>query len=240
MKKICLSLVFSIGSVYAAHWGYDKHNGPDMWAKLDPKFKLCSTGLKQSSVNIESKKTTEFKNELHLLYGTNSKDIINNGHTIALHFNEAGGLVYQNRKYNLVQLHFHTPSETQIEGKSYPMEMHMVHKDEKNNYLVLAVLFRKGQNNIMLNNVLSYAPIDIDKAHQMDMIYISQLLPKNHGYYAFSGSLTTPPCNEGVQWIVLKESVEASQAQIDAMHSILKDNARNVQPLHDRVILSAP
>ena len=92
----------------------------------------------------------------------------------------------------------------------------------------------------MLNNVLSYAPIDIDKAHQMDMIYISQLLPKNHGYYAFSGSLTTPPCNEGVQWIVLKESVEASQAQIDAMHAILKDNARNVQPLHDRVILSAP
>lgn len=240
MKKFFLSLVCSVGSMYAAQWGYDKHNGPDTWAKLDSKFKLCNIGMKQSSINIESNKTTESRNELHLLHGTNSKDIVNNGHTIMLQFNEAGGLVYQNKKYNLVQLHFHTPSETQIEGKSYPMEMHMVHKDSEDNLLVLAVLFQKGQNNAVLNNILSYAPMDVGKVYQMDMIYISQLLPKNHGYYAFGGSLTTPPCEEGVQWIVLKESVEASQYQLDALHAILKDNARGVQPLNDRVILSAP
>lgn len=240
MNKYFLSLMFGVGVMQAAHWGYGEHNGPSMWGKLDPKFQICSTGMRQSPINIQANKTTESKNELHVLYGTNARDIMNNGHTVVVHFDEAGGLVYQNNKYELVQLHFHTPSETQINGKTYPMEMHLVHKDKKNNYAVLAILFEKGQNNMMLNNILSYAPIDLNKAYPMDIIYISQMLPKKYGYYAFSGSLTTPPCSEGVQWIVLKDTVEASQSQIDAMHAILKDVARDVQPINDRVILSAP
>lgn len=240
MKKYFLMLAFSIGTMQSAHWGYGEHNGPAMWGRLDPKFHICSTGMRQSPINIQTNMVKESKNQLHLLYGTNAINIMNNGHTVVVHFDEAGGLVFQNKQYELVQLHFHTPSETQINGKTYPMEMHLVHRDKENNHVVLAVLFEKGQNNMMLNNILSYAPIDLNKAYPMDMIYISQLLPKKRGYYAFDGSLTTPPCNEGVQWIVLKDSVEASQAQIDAMHAILKDVARDVQPLNDRVILSAP
>lgn len=240
MKKYFITLMFGMASMQAAHWGYGEHNGPNMWAKLDPKFQICSSGMRQSPINIETNNTLEAKNQLHLLYGTNAKDIINNGHTVQVNFDEAGGLVYQDRQYNLVQLHFHTPSETHINGKTYPMEMHMVHKDKDNNLFVLAVLFEQGQNNMMLNNILSYAPIDLNKTYPMDMIYLSQILPKKYGYYAFSGSLTTPPCSEGVQWIVLKDSVEASQAQIDAMHAILKNVARNIQPINGRKVLSAP
>ena len=240
MNRYFLILMFSVLVVQSADWGYGKKNGPAMWGKLNPKFEVCSTGMRQSPIDIKTNKVTETTNQLHLLYGTNAKDIMNNGHTVVVNFDEAGGLVYQNKQYNLVQLHFHTPSETHIDGKIYPMEMHLVHEDKNGNLLVLAVLFEKGQNNMMLNNILSYAPIDLNKAYPMDMIYISQILPKKNGYYAFSGSLTTPPCSEGVQWIVLKDSVEVSQSQVDAMYAILKDVARDIQPLNNRVVLSAP
>ncbi len=240
MKIAILALCLSIGMMRAVNWGYDANNGPAMWAKLDVKFALCGNGRHQSPINIESKKTIESKHELYLLYGTNAQDIINQGHTVQIRFNEAGGLVFHNKIYKLMQLYFHTPSEMQINGKIYPMEMQMIHVDTQNHYLVLVVLFEKGQNNAMLNNILSHIPINTNKVYPMDMLYISQMLPKKHDYYAFSGSFTTPPCTEGVQWIVLKESVEASRAQIGAMHAILQDGTRDVQPVNDRVILSAP
>lgn len=240
MKLPFVSLILSAGMMYAAHWGYGEHNGPEMWAKLDPKFAICSTGMHQSPINIQASKTTEAKNELHILHGTNAKDIVNNGHTVQVSFSEAGGVVFKNKRYLLVQLHFHTPSETQIEGKSYPMEMHLVHKSDAGELLVLAVLFEQGETNVALNNILTYAPNDVNKNYPMDMVSISQMLPKTKGYYAFSGSLTTPACSEGVQWVVLKESISASKSQIETLNAIMKENARGVQPLNNRVILSAP
>lgn len=240
MRKYLLMLVFGLGTMQAAQWGYGEHNGPAIWSKLDSKFKVCGTGMKQSPIDIQTSNVEVSNNQLHLLYGENAKDIVYNGHSVQVDFDEAGGLVFKNRKYKLVQLHFHTPSETHIDGKTYPMEMHMVHQDKNGNLLVLAVLFEKGKNNVALNRIISRAPADINKTYPIGNVHISQILPKKTGYYAFSGSLTTPPCSEGVQWVVLKDSVEVSQAQIDAMHAILKDSARNIQPTNNRVIFSAP
>ncbi len=240
LKSIFLAYSLFANSLFAAHWGYDKHNGPNMWASLDSSYKLCGSGIEQSPINIKDSITKNTNNKLSLWYGTNSTSIVNNGHSIEVKFDNAGGVVYKNTQYNLIQLHFHTPSENMINDKKYPMEMHLVHSDSKGNLLVVGVLFKEGLENGEMNSIISKSPTQINKAERIQKVFIMDLLPKNKGYYAFQGSLTTPPCTENVQWIVLKEPVEASKEQIDILHSILHDVARDIQPINKRVILSAP
>ncbi len=241
MKIKSMFLVYSLfaNSLFAADWGYDRHNGPNMWSSLDSRYKLCGNGIEQSPINIKDSITKNTNNELFLLYGTNSTSIVNNGHSIEVKFDNAGGVVYKNTQYNLIQLHFHTPSENMINDKQYPMEMHLVHSDNKGNLLVVGVLFKEGLENDEIRGIISKSSTHVDYAERIKKVFIMDLLPKSKGYYAFYGSLTTPPCTENVQWIVLKEAVEASRDQIDILHSILHNVARDIQPINKRVILSA-
>ena len=219
MKKRFL-LFFITSFLQAAHWGYGIDDGAEKWASLSPDYALCKTGKRQSPINITRSHLKPTENQLRFLYKHQEKvkNIINNGHSVQINFQNGSAVRLKNTYYSLVQLHFHSPSETQIEGKNFPMEMHIVHQDKQGNTLVIAALFEEGKENLNINNIL----------------------PKQNGYYAFDGSLTTPPCNENVQWVVFVNPIQISKKQIETFQAVLHHNARNVQPLGDRVIEVAP
>lgn len=239
-KFLFLILLCFINLAYASDWGYGKENGPNSWASLNPKYAPCKLNELQSPIDISTQHTTPTINQLTILYKNNAKDIINNGHSVQVNFNDAGGITFEDTHYSLVQLHFHTPSETKINHKSFPMEMHLLHKDKQNHLLVLSVLFKEKKENLALKNIVQNIPNNINEPKALTELNVADLLPKKQGYYAFSGSLTTPPCTDNVQWIVLKTPLEASKKQIMSLHKAFGNNARDTQPLHERVIKEAP
>lgn len=241
LKSVALS-AFLAGVSFAhdghgAHWGYGEDNGPKNWGKLG--FETCQKGKSQSPINIITKDTKKGKNAITFAYKTDSKDIINNGHSVQVNFDKQGSITFKKTKYNLVQLHFHTPSENQVDGRTYPLEMHLVHASSDNKFVVVAVFFDEGKANPILQDIVNTAPSEVNGTNALKNLNVSALVPKSHAYYTFSGSLTTPPCSEQVQFVVLKNALDASKEQIDALHAILHDNARDPQPLNGRVVESA-
>ena len=142
-----------------------------------------------------------------------------------------------NGNYKLLQFHFHTPSEEKIDGKSFPMVAHLVHKNEAGNLAVIGVLFKAGKENAALKEIFAKLPAAEGKEPLADKFDATALLPSSLAYFSFNGSLTTPPCSEGVSWHVLKTPVEMSPKQISAFKKIFKMNARPVQPLNDRKVI---
>lgn len=238
VKSIVFAWFLIIASISAhTHWGYDKDNGPANWGKFG--FEVCEKGRSQSPINIITRETRIAKNALNISYKTDSKDIVNNGHSVQVNFDKQGSITFKNTKYNLIQLHFHTPSENQVDGRIYPLEMHLVHGSSDNKFVVVAVFFDEGRANVSLQDIINTAPDEVNEKNSLTNLNVTALLPQSHAYYAFSGSLTTPPCSEGVQFVVLKNFIDASKEQIDALHAILHDNARMPQPLNGRVVESA-
>ncbi|MDD2933268.1 MAG: carbonic anhydrase family protein [Methylotenera sp.] len=223
---------------HAAHWTYEGKEGPENWGKLKPEFAVCNTGLNQSPINIEDTVDASMK-PLKLLQKFPIKDIVNNGHTVQANFKVGNILAIDNMSFQLKQVHFHAPSENTIKGKSFPLEAHFVHADAKGNLSVIAVMFKEGKPNIGLEKLWKQIPSDIDKPVNLkSRVLASEMMPANQDYYRFSGSLTTPPCSEGVRWLLIKTPMTASNEQIEAFKSVLKHhNNRPVQPLNGRVII---
>ncbi|NOU40479.1 MAG: carbonic anhydrase family protein [Methylotenera sp.] len=223
---------------HAAHWTYEGKEGPENWGKLKPEFAVCNTGLNQSPINIEDTVDASMK-PLKLLQKFPIKDIVNNGHTVQANFKVGNILAIDNMSFQLKQVHFHAPSENTIKGKSFPLEAHFVHADAKGNLSVIAVMFKEGKTNIGLEKLWKQIPSDIDKPVSLkSRVLASEMMPANQDYYRFSGSLTTPPCSEGVRWLLIKTPMTASNEQIEAFKSVLKHhNNRPVQPLNGRVII---
>jgi carbonic anhydrase len=218
-------------------WGYEGPTGPSHWGKLSPAYAMCDAGRNQSPINIEDALRTSTK-PLHPSYAAGSKDILNNGHTVQIDFESGDTLVVDNLTFTLNQVHFHAPSENQIAGKSFPMEAHLVHADSQGNLLVVALMFREGEANRALSATWDALPPDAGPARPLLNVMPLALLPKSISYYRFSGSLTTPPCTEGVRWVVLKTPVSASRSQIETFQRVVKHhNNRPVQPLNGRVVI---
>jgi carbonic anhydrase len=220
----------------AAHWEYTGHGGPSHWAELDTAFSACKLGQAQSPVNIRSAKGAALPS-LNFQYTPSPGEIVNNGHTIQVNLEGAGSLKLESGDYKLLQFHFHTPSEETINGKHYPLVGHFVHKSESGELAVVAVLFKRGKENAALKNVFEALPQAAAEKHALpENIDVSAVLPVKHAYYGYMGSLTTPPCSEGVHWHVLKQPVDISGRQLAAFKKLYKMNARPVQPLHGRTI----
>ena len=217
------------------HWGYDH---PALWGDLSADFKECKVGKEESPIDISTKTTEKAKlPAIGFNYKTGAAMVFNNGHTVQVNLIDAGSAKLAGGDYSLLQFHFHTPSEEKIKGKSYPMDAHLVHKNASGSLAVVAVLFREGKENAALKPVLDSMPAkEGGKADLRSAFNPAAFLPKNQGYYAFKGSLTTPPCSQGVAWQVLKEPVELSKAQIDSFRKLYKMNARPVQPLNGRKV----
>lgn len=220
------------------HWTYEGKDGPENWGKLSPEFATCAAGRNQSPVNIKTTTHAALK-PLKSIQKFPAKDIFNNGHTVQINFKAGNMLVLDSAAYQLKQLHFHAPSENTIHGKSFPLEAHFVHADSKGNLTVIAVMFTEGKANEGLVKLWAQMPNEVGEPVTLKTRVIpSELIPSNLAYYRFSGSLTTPPCSEGVRWLVLKTPLTASKEQIEAFkHAVKHDNNRPIQELNGRVII---
>lgn len=223
------------------HWDYKGPNGPENWANLSPSYSACRNGREQSPVNITSSYPQDL-NKLEFSYGMSKINIVNNGHTIQVNYDPGSFLRIGDEKYELIQFHFHTPSEEMINSKQYSMVAHLVHKNEEGRLAVIAVLFDKAaKDNDVINNLWSRMPKEEKESRIYEESHISaaSLLPLNLGYYTFNGSLTTPPCSEGVRWIVLKTPVPISVKQLDKFKEEFPMNARPIQPMFGRNVFES-
>ncbi|WP_337077247.1 carbonic anhydrase family protein [Aeromonas dhakensis] len=219
------------------HWEYSGEAGPAKWASLTPEFGQCA-GRNQSPVNLSGLVKTELAPlQFHYLAGGHS--VTNNGHTVQVDYAPGSSLELDGMHFELKQFHFHAPSENLIEGHSYPLEGHLVHANDQGELAVVAVMFEPGKANGALSQVWQSLPAKAGEHHQLkEPVSAEPLLPAKRDYYRFSGSLTTPPCSEGVRWLVMKQPMQVSQAQIDAFKAVMHHpNNRPVQPLHGRLVL---
>jgi carbonic anhydrase len=220
------------------HWDYTGDIGPEHWGELDPKYSACKEGKNQSPVNLTGMIEGDLL-PITINYQSGGNEILNNGHAIQVNYKPGSTITVNGHKFELKQFHFHSPSENTIEGHSYPMEAHFVHADKEGNLAVIAVMFKTGKKNMELEKAWAHMPENTsDKNTLPKSLDASSLLPHNHDYYRFNGSLTTPPCSEGVWWLVMKYFDTASKDQIDKFSSVMgHPNNRPVQPVNARVIL---
>jgi carbonic anhydrase len=232
-----LSLFISVTQATEnSQWSYSGATGPDNWATLSSKFSDCS-GRNQSPVDLNSFIEAELK-PIKFVYNAGNQ-VINNGHTIQVNSGGGGYIELDNQKFRLLQFHFHAPSENHIKGKSFPMEAHLVHGDDQGNLAVVAVMFEEGSENPILQQVWQVMPKQAGgKKNLSSPLHPYKLLPTQRSYYRFNGSLTTPPCTEGVHWIVMKRAVSASVEQIRMFEEVMHHpNNRPIQALNSRMIL---
>lgn len=242
MKKLTIlaAALLSTNVAYAegTSWGYSEHNGSENWAALSADNFAC-TGKNQSPVNLTGFIEADLS-PIAFDYKQAGHEVINNGHTIQVNFKEGSSIKLDGHQFNLLQVHFHEPSENHINGKSYPLEAHLVHADEQGNLAVVAVMYELGDaTHEGIKAIWSAMPEKAGETQKLaTMMDVSDIIPKNRDYYRFNGSLTTPPCSEGVQWLVMKDSVTVGQQQIDAFVNILHEpNNRPIQAINSRAIL---
>jgi len=236
-----LALTFAVVSSAALaegkHWSYEGKEAPAKWGDLDKEFAVCKLGKEQSPIDIKTKDAKKAAlAPIKTAYKSSGGDLVNNGHTIQVNLADGGAAPVPAGEYKLLQFHFHTPSEEKIDGKNFPLVAHLVHKSDAGKLAVIGVLFKTGKENAALKDIFAKLPAKEGKAPLAANFDTASLLPKSLAYYSFNGSLTTPPCSEGVAWHVLKEPVEISAAQVAQFTKIFKMNARPVQPLGSRTV----
>ncbi len=236
-----LSLVFFLVGCNSAgkqKWSYTGVNGPDKWTTLGEEFKDCG-GKAQAPVNITAPQKDETLKPLFLDYSQTPKlEIINTGNTVMINYT-AGSLVIEGKDFYLKSIDFHAPSEFTIEGEHYTMDAQILHANAKGEMTVICVMIKEGAENKFFSSFAEKIPKSASEltVHEGVTLDINNLLPNDKGYYTISGSLTSPPCTEGVNWIILKQPIEASKEQIQKLISAMpQNNNRPVQPLKDRVI----
>jgi carbonic anhydrase len=244
MKQITLftlSVLFGSGVAVAghgAHWGYSGAEGPEHWGELDPHFSECKNGKNQTPIDLTQMVDQQLP-PLDFHYRPGGDNEVNNGHTIQINYAAGSSITLDGNEYELKQYHFHTPSENHIGGTEFPMEAHLVHADQNGHLLVIAVMFQEGAENLALREPWAAMPAHSEEtAHLAMHASAAELLPQDHDYYRFTGSLTTPPCTEGVIWVVMKQPVTASAGQIHKFAEVMgHPNNRPIQPLNARLIV---
>jgi carbonic anhydrase len=247
------------GETGHATWGYEGPRGPLHWGKLGPEFSLCEKGMAQSPVDLLRAHKT-ILDDIQFSYKDAPFHVVNNGHTLqeveplsettksrypkhgqtVLHFDKDSTIVFDEDLYLLEQFHFHVPSEHTIDQRHYPMELHLVHHNERHEVAVVAVFMEEGKHNPFFETFLEHAPTKVgevsdDHSHTVNPM---TLLPERRSYYRYSGSFTTPPCSEGVIWAVMHDPIEVSAEQIQRFRTLVgHDNVRPIQPLHKRFVL---
>ncbi|MDF7680966.1 carbonic anhydrase family protein [Enterobacteriaceae bacterium ESL0689] len=219
------------------HWDYEGKGAPENWGKLSTDFATCHNGKFQSPIDINNVLQAQLP-PLDLVFKNTSETVVNNGHTIQVSAKSEDQFTLDGETFQLMQYHFHTPSENHINGKSYPLEAHFVHAAEDGAVAVVAVMFEVGKENSALNPILDAIPDQMNKEVSLQKkLDLRTLFPEKLDYYRFSGSLTTPPCTEGIRWLVMSDNVTLSAEQLARFQSVLKhSNNRPVQPLNGRII----
>ena len=226
-------------------WGYAAENGPDVWGQLNQEYTLCAEGTHQSPIDIVNPMPTQLPTISYEYHPATGVDIHHNGHTIEVAYPEGSGIQIDDTDYQLLQFHFHAPSEHTVAGKPFDMEMHLVHKSEEGNLAVVGLFIENGRHHPAFDPIWAYLPSTPLETQRIENVIIdlpSMLSPDGQtldeavqvfpSTYRYNGSLTTPPCSEGVKWIVLTTPVEMSESQIAAFKAIIHGNNRPVQSLN--------
>jgi carbonic anhydrase len=217
-------------------WSYEGDGGPQNWGKLNPLYTQCEVGDRQSPIDIRDGFRVDL-DELRFDYKHAQFNVTDNGHTIQVGVNNGNYINISGKDYELIQFHFHRPAEERINGKAFAMVVHLVHKDIDGKLAVVAILIELGKSHDIVQTVWNNLPLEKKiTVKALQEIDLSQLLPKTLQYYTYMGSLTTPPCSEGVLWIVMKEPIEISSDQITIFSRIYPMNARPLQKSSSRMI----
>lgn len=221
------------------HWGYTGDVGPDRWAELSPENKLCAIGTRQSPIDIRDGLPVELE-PIAFDYRSSSFSVLDNGHTVQVNVAPGSGLTVMGRRYELLQFHFHRPSEERINGKQFEMVAHLVHRDAQGRLAVVAVLLDRARDDKpqpLIQTVWANLPLEKGEALPAQVpIDLNQLLPADRGYYTYMGSLTTPPCTEGVLWMVMRQPLALSAQQLGIFARLYPMNARPLQAGSGRII----
>ena len=227
----------------AASWSYSGDTGPRHWHKLSEDYQLCQNGKNQSPIDLREKHGvgTIGLPELQVQYREVPLKVINTGKTLRVNYPLGSYIKVGNQRFELMHFDFHTPSEHMKEGFQYPMEVQMVHRDGDGHHVIISVIFQEGEYNEQLQTLLDHLPKEIDKQeiHRGASLNPVMFFPGNTDFYKYSGSLTTPPCHEGVSWMVFKNTIEASAEQIQMMNEVMGANARPVQAINARTLLKS-
>ncbi|MBF0337645.1 MAG: carbonic anhydrase [Nitrospirae bacterium] len=228
---------FGYAGDHAAHWSYEGKEGPEHWGDISKSYEVCKTGKSQSPIDLPKELKTSTKS-IGFNYRTGPIKTLNNGHTIQVNVSPGSTVTVDGKKYNLLQFHFHSPSEHVVGGTPYEMEVHLVHKNDKGELAVVGVFMKEGKENPLVKAIWANLPDKVgeEKAVKGFTINPADLLPADYTLYRYSGSLTTPPCSEKVSWNVLKANIEVSKEQTEKFLSIVGRNARPVQPVNERTI----
>jgi len=219
------------------HWAYSGEGAPANWGKIDPRFATCSNGVNQSPIDLTGFTESQLP-AIDFNYNLTSSDILNNGHAIQANVKNGSSITVDGKTFDLKQFHFHNPSENNINGKSFPLEAHFVHASKAGELAVVAVMFEEGKENKALAELWAKMPQNVGDKNPIDAKNLEALLPKERDYYRFNGSLTTPPCTEGVRWLVMKKPVTLSKSQISTFEKVMHHhNNRPIQATNARVIL---
>ena len=240
LKILATVAAFSCGVALAAdkvHWSYEGEAGPAHWGQLDPAYEACGLGVNQSPINIENTIEADLA-PLQLNYQAGGTEVVNNGHTIQVNYVAGSTLQVEGREFELKQFHFHTPSENTINQRSFPMEVHLVHADKSGNLAVIGIMMNLGDDNSAVAAAMELAPETEGKMAVDGAIDVRHLLPQQQDYFRFNGSLTTPPCSEGVIWLVMKHPISVKKEDMEKLSRLVHGhNARPVQPINARPIL---
>ena len=221
---------------HAAEWSYKGKTGPEHWGDLAPEYVLAKTGKHQSPINIAAT-VSQALPKLEFKYKPSRIRLIYNGHSVQENEDPGGFALAGGQRYQLQQFHFHSPSEHTINGKHFAMEMHLVHQAEDGTLAVAAVLIQEGEHNKAFDPIWDLLPNADRPTRNSDvLIDTSSMIPKDHSYYSYDGSLTTPPCSEHVKWAVLATPVSLSKDQISRFRAVITGNNRPVQPHNGRVV----
>ncbi|MFH4966463.1 carbonic anhydrase family protein [Gaetbulibacter sp. M235] len=222
------------------HWSYQGETSPEHWIEIE-KNSDCD-GKRQSPINIIDINTISVDSAkgLNILYSPETilNKVVNNGHSIQFDFNSGDSIVYKNEVFHLKQIHFHESSEHIINGVKYPTEIHLVHQSDSKKLTVLSILCMEGQESQLFEFFESFLPIESGQFKNIDKtIDLMNLLPEDKSFYSYSGSLTTPPCTENVNWVVFKQPIIISLEEVLKLKDNMPiNNYRNEQPLNDRKV----
>lgn len=252
LTAITLAAVTAVagGPAWSADWNHDPASliGPPHWGELDPTFTTCGTGMQQSPIDIRTAEVEFAGGQPRLQFRYDEVPLVveNNGHAIEVPIESGNELRIGGERYRLLQVHFHTPSEHTVDGASFAMEAHLVHINSSGQLAVVGVLMVLGDPSPAVAAVFDNAPPALGEVHVEGVeFHPEDLLPESGSYYAYPGSLTTPPCSEGVRWFVLREPVSVSARQVRQLADFVRDfpgydgydqNNRPVLPLNERVV----
>ena len=218
------------------HWSYEGDSGPANWSKINVDWAKCGNGSRQSPIDIRDGMKVELE-RISFDYHPSSFNVVDNGHTVQVGVSGGNYITVQNRMFELQQFHFHRPSEERINGKAFEMVVHLVHRDAEGRQAVLALLLERGAAQATIQTVWNNLPLEKFETMQPTILLDpAEMLPTRRDYYTYMGSMTEPPCSEGVLWLVMKQPVQASPAQMALFSRLYPLNARPIQAGNGRII----